>query len=315
MNKTIFLLVILLLPIIATATTASAQVVEAIEIRLDSAIQYPNDRPINVVVEGMAFNSDKPARTSIIVTAELRWPNSTLAQTQEISVQPGIRTTIVFDNVGTVGLLYIHAWGSVNGIDSTVETQRTRITYAPQKYTAGFLDGGRFLVTPLQTHLNLTVSEFLDDGISILPGRSFTITDGNNSLDIQAPTGFLGVRYIIQDENGWMNYERSDNSGLTVHGTPYVWIYGDLDRVEPFATLLNPISITFGAIGVVMILVGTYNVFLKIKDDSLQRRKASGTDNMPSYMQKRRERKNRQHAEDDYWRNRNRQPPNPYRRY
>lgn len=315
LKKFVLLMSILLLPLLVNAQTVSAQSVEIVEMRLNTAIQYPNDRPISIVVEGMAFQDDKPSRTSIQVTAELRWPNSTLAQTQELSVQPGIRSTITFDKVDTVGLLYIYAWGEVNDVKSTTETQRTRITYAPQQYTAGFLEGGRFLLTPLQKHLNLTVSEYLDDGNSILPGRTWVVSNGSNYLDIQAPKGFLGVRYSIQDENGWLNYERADDSGLTVHGTPYVWIYGDLDRVEPFATLVSPISILFGAIGAILVLVGASSIFFRMREDSLKRRKEAGTDNMPSWMERRRERKLRQQAEDDYWRQRNRYGNSPYRRY
>tara|TARA_Y100001973_G_scaffold105526_1_gene179030 strand:+ start:1157 stop:2104 length:948 start_codon:yes stop_codon:yes gene_type:complete len=313
LKKVNALLIILFLPI--ALPIASAQSADVVEIRLDTAIQYPNDRPINIVVEGMAFADDKPSRTPITVTAELRWPNSTLAQVQEVSVNPGIRTTVVFDKVDTVGLMYIYAWGEVNGVSSTTETQRARITYAPQKYTAGFLEGGRFLVTPLQDHLNLTVSEYLDDGNSIVPGRTFFVSHGNDTLDIEAPKGYLAVRYSVQDENGWMNYERSEGSGLTVHGTPYVWIYGDLERVQPFATILNPIGRIFGFMGALLILIGCASVFFKMRDESLERRKKAGTDNMPGYFERRRERKIRQQAEQDYWRrNRRYDSYDPYRR-
>jgi len=291
---------LLILPL--ASSFAQAQNVEAVEIRLDTAIQYPNDRPINIIIEGMAFASDKPSRSQVEVTAELRWPNSTLAEVQTVSVSPGIRTSITFDSVKSVGVMYIYATGETNGITSEVQTQRTRITYAPQQYTAGFLEGGRFIVTPLQKHLNLTISEYLDNGNSIVPGRTFFVSGENSSLNVEAPKGYLAVRYSIQDENGWLNYERAEGTGLTVHGTPYVWIYGDLQRIEPFATLLSPISIVFGVIGSVLILAGVFNFWNRFREESLVRRKEAGVDNQPGWGEMRREKKMRQRAEENYWR-------------
>ena len=283
------------------ASTVSASNIEAVEIRLDTGIQYPNDRPINIVVEGMAFASDKPARTEVMVTAELRWPNMTIADEQVVFLQPGVRTTITFDKITQVGVMYVYAKGEVNGVVSELQQQRTRITFAPQQYTAGFLDEGRFLVTPLQEHLNLTISEYVDDGFSVLPGRTWIIS-GGETLDIKAPSGYMAVRYSIQDENGWMNYERAEETGLTVHGSPYVWIYGDLERIEPFSTLITPISVVFGVLGSVLILIGCFNFFNKFREESLKRRKEAGTDNMPSWSERRREKKMRQREEEEYWR-------------
>ena len=298
MKKVLFLM-LLVMPL--ASIPVSAQSIEAVEIRLDTGIQYPNDRSINIIVEGMGFSANKPARTQVEVTAELRWANSTLAQEQTISAQPGVRTTITFDTITDVGVMYVYARGEVNGVISEMQMQRTRITYAPQQYTAGFLEGGRFLVTPLQDSVNLTVNEYLDDGISLLPGRTLLVS-GNGTLDIEAPSGYLAVRYSIQDENGWMNYERAEESGLTVHGTPYVWIYGDLQRIEPFATIVSPISVVFGIVGVLLILIGCFNYFNQFREESLKRRKDSGTDNMPGWSQRRREKKMRQREEDEYWR-------------
>jgi len=293
--------ILFLIPILL-APTIQAQSIQDVELRLDTAIQYPNDRSVHVVVEAMAFQDNKPARTSVDVTVEVRYPNGTVVQSSESSVEPGIRSTITFDKIDQVGKYYVFAWAKVGVVQSQTESQTMRITYAPQEYTAGFLEGGRFLLTPLQTDLNLTIQEYLDNGNSVVPGDTY-FTDGE-ILDIEVPSGYLAVRYNVVDENGWMNYERSDTSGLTVHGTPYVWIYGDLSRVEPMATLVSPLNITVGIIGSILVLVGSLNFFNKFREETLKRRKDAGIDNMPSWREKRRDRRMREEAERDYWRRR-----------
>ena len=303
---------LILIPILLASTmpNASAQTVQDVELRLDTAIQYPNDRSVNVVVEAMAFQDNKPSRSKVDVYIEVRYANGTVAQESQQSVEPGIRTTITFDEIEQVGKYYVFAYGKVGFIQSSTESQTMRITYAPQQYTAGFLEGGRFLLTPMQTHLNLTIQEYLDNGNSVVPGDVY-FTNGS-IVDIEVPSGYLAVRYNVVDENGWMNYERSDTTGLTVHGTPYVWIYGDLERVEPMATLVSPLNITVGIIGTIMILVGCMNFFNRFREDSLKRRKKAGTDNMPSWRERRRDRKMREQAEQDYWNRRS--PSYHYRR-
>ena len=287
---------VLVLLIFAPTATASIQ---DVELRLDTAIQYPNDRPVNIVVEGMAFEDDKPSLSKVEIRAEIRWANGTVMTSQESSVQPGIRTSITFSPINDVGRYYVFVSGEAGGVRSGTESQTMRITYAPQEYTAGFTDGGRFLVSPKQTYLNLTIQEYLDDGTSVLPGRVFK-TNGS-VVDITVPDGYLAIRYNVIDQNGWMNYERSDQTGLTVHGGPYVWLYGDLARIEPVSSLVRPFSIFVGVMGTILILVGAFNFFTKFREESLQRLKDAGLDNMPSWRQRRRERQARERAEADYW--------------
>lgn len=305
MKKALFIILLL----VSCIPSVQGQSIQDVELRLDTAIQYPNDRSVNVVIEAMAFADNKPARSKIDVHVEIRYGNGTVAQTSEQSVEPGIRTTITFDEINEVGKYYVFAYGSVGSRQSTTETQTMRITYAPQKYTAGFLDEGRFILTPMQSHLNLTIQEYLDNGNSVVPGETY-FTNGS-IVDIEVPSGYLAIRYNVVDENGWQNYERSEKSGLTVHGTPYVWIYGDLARIQPMATLVSPLNITVGVLGVIMILIGCLNFFNKFREESLVRRKKSGTDNMPSWRERRRDRKMREDAESDYWRRRGN---DPYRR-
>ena len=111
----------------------------------------------------------------------------------------------------------------------------------------------------------------------------------------------MAVRYNIIDENGWMNYERAENTGLTVHGTPYVWLYGDLTRVEPVSSLIGTASILIFVLGSLMILVGGFGFWNKFREESLKRRKEDGTDNLPGWSQRRRERKIREQREKEYW--------------
>lgn len=299
MKKTLFIVLLLLSTL---PYSVEAQTIQDVELRLDTAIQYPNDRSVNVVVEAMAFAENKPARSKIDVHVEIRYANGTVAQTSEASVEPGIRTTITFDEINEVGKYYVFAHGTVGSRQSTTESQTMRITYAPQQYTAGFLEGGRFILTPMQSNLNLTIQEYLDNGNSIVPGETY-FTNGS-VVDIDVPKGYLAIRYNVIDENGWQNYERSDKTGLTVHGTPYVWIYGDLKRVQPMATLVSPLNITIGILGGIMILIGCLNFFNKFREESLARRKKAGTDNMSSWRERRRDRKMREDAEADYWRRR-----------
>jgi hypothetical protein len=289
------------------APTASASI-QDVELRLDTAIQYPNDRPVNIVVEGMAFEDDKPSLSKVEIKAEIRWANGTVMTSQESLVQPGIRTSITFSPINEVGRYYVFVSGEAGGVRSGTESQTMRITYAPQEYTAGFTDGGRFIVSPKQTYLNLTIQEFLDDGTSVLPGRVFK-TNGS-IVDITVPEGYLAIRYNVIDQNGWMNYERSDQTGLTVHGGPYVWLYGDLARIEPVSSLVRPFSIFVGVIGSLLIIVGCFNFFTKFREESLQRLKDAGLDNMPTWKQRRRDRQARERAERDYWDRR--RTPDPY---
>jgi hypothetical protein len=285
--------------------------VQDVQLRLDTAIQYPNDRQVNIVVEAMAFENDKPSLQNVEITALIKWKNGTTMFEQSAKVQPGLRTSMVFPPIDEVGTYYVYAFGEAGGLRSTTESQTMRITYAPQLYRAGFTSQSTFLVSPNQGNLNLTIQEYLDDGLSITPGKTYK-TNGS-ILEIGVPSGFLAVRYNIIDENGWMNYERSDSSGLTVHGPPYVWVYGDLERVEPFASLKSTASIFVGIVGGLLVLVGVANFYFKARDDSLKRRKKQGTDDMPGWAERRRQRKLREQSEQDYW-NRQRNYSSPYQR-
>tara|TARA_B110000444_G_scaffold203080_1_gene195507 strand:- start:1928 stop:2842 length:915 start_codon:yes stop_codon:yes gene_type:complete len=303
--KKIFALLIFILLI----PNASA-VIQDVEIRLDTAIQYPNDRSVNIVIEAMAFENDKPSLANIDIVAQLKYANGTLMAETSDNLQPGIRSTIVFPPIEEVGKYYVYVYGEAGGKRSSTESQTMRITYAPQLYTAGFTDGGRFLVSPTETYVNLTIQEYRDTGTSLTPGKTY-FTNGSY-LDINVPDGYLAVRYNIVDENGWQNYERADSSGLTVHGTPYVWLYGDLKRVEPVSSLVSPASIIIAVLGSLMILIGLFNFYNKFKEESLVRRKKAGTDSMPTSRERRRERKMREESERNYWQNRNQ---NQYRRF
>ncbi len=304
MKRLLILLCILLMP------NASA-VIQDVEIRLDTAIQYPNDRSVNIVVEAMAFENDKPSLSKVDIVAQLKYTNGTLIAETTDNLQPGIRSTIVFPPIEEVGKYYVFVYGEAGGKRSSTESQAMRITYAPQTYTAGFTDGGRFIVSPTETYVNLTIQEYLDTGIALTPGDTY-FTNGSY-LDIDVPEGYLAVRYNIIDENGWQNYERADDTGLTVHGTPYVWLYGDLKRVEPVSSLVSPASIFVAILGSLMILIGLFNFYNKFREESLARRKKAGTDSMPTWRERRRERKMREEAERNYWRNRNNF--NQYRRF
>tara|TARA_Y100001937_G_scaffold117094_1_gene169919 strand:+ start:1360 stop:2271 length:912 start_codon:yes stop_codon:yes gene_type:complete len=303
MKKYLFLICILLIP------NASA-VIQDVEIRLDTAIQYPNDRSVNIVVEAMAFEDDKPSLSNVDIVAEIKYTNGTLIYETTDNLQAGIRSTIIFPPIEEVGKYYVYVYGEAGGKRSSTETQAMRITFAPQTYTAGFTDGGRFLVSPTETYVNLTVQEYLDTGIALTPGKTYF--SNGSYLDIDVPEGYLAVRYNIIDENGWQNYERADETGLTVHGTPYVWLYGDLKRVEPVSSLVSPASIFVAILGSLMIFIGLFNFYNKFKEESLERRKKAGTDSMPTWRERRRERKMREDAERNYWRNRN---FNQYRRF
>ena len=293
-------------------TTQAA--IQDVQLRLDTAIQYPNDRHVNIVVEAMAFENDKPSLQNIEITALIKWKNGTTMFEQSSKVQPGLRTTMIFPPIEEVGTYYVYAYGEAGNLRSTTESQTMRITYAPQLYKAGFTSSETFLVSPQQDFLNLTVQEYLDDGLSITPGKTYK--SNGSVLDIEVPTGYLAVRYNIIDENGWMNYERSDSSGLTVHGPPYVWVYGDLERVEPVASLKSMGSIFVGIIGAVLILAGASTFFFRARDDSLKRRKKDGTEDMPGWSERRRRRKMREQAEQEYWqRNRGNHYSPYYRRY
>lgn len=294
----------------ALIPTANAAV-QDVQLRLDTAIQYPNDRQVNIVVEAMAFENDKPSLQNVEITALIKWKNGTTMFEQSAKVQPGLRTSMIFPPIEEVGTYYVYAYGEAGGLRSSTESQTMRITYAPQLYKAGFTSGSTFLVSPTQDYLNLTVQEYLDDGLSILPGKTYK-TNGS-VLEIDVPSGYLAVRYNIIDQNGWMNYERSDSTGLTVHGPPYVWVYGDLERVEPVASLKSTATIFVGIIGGLLILAGAANFFFKARDDSLKRRKEQGTDDMPGWSERRRQRKLREQAEQDYW-NRQRNYPSFYNR-
>jgi len=279
------------------AVSAGEGDVEDVEMRLDSAIQYPNDRPITIVVEGMGFLDDKPSRSRVQVDAELRWANGTIAERQSANVQPGIRTPITFGTQSTVGSYFIHATARVGTVSSDPESQRTRVTYAPQEYTAGFLSEGRFLVSPLDENTNLTVTEYLDTGTGIIEGRTWVI--GNESLDVEVPQGYLAIRYNVIDENGWMNYERA-NSGLTVHGSPYVWLYGDLTRIEPVASFVRWGSIAFGVVGGLLVLTGASRYASVFRDERLKRRKELGIENSPSWSERQRDKRHRRDLERRY---------------
>ena len=274
--------------------------IQDVQMRLDTAIQYPNDRQVTIVVEAMAFENDKPSLTSIDVNAEIRWPNGTIMYDSTANLIPGIRSSIVFPAIDDVGKYYVFVYGEAGGVRSTTESQTMRITFAPQLYTAGFLSEGSFIVTPTETHVNLTIQEYLDSGISILPGKSYK-TNGSY-IKIDVPDGYLAVRYSVVDENGWMNYERADSTGLTVHGPPYVWMYGDLERVEPISSIVGVTSILIGILGAGMILVGCFLFFNRFREQTLNRRKSDGTDNLPGWSQRRREQKYREAQERDYWR-------------
>tara|TARA_Y100000114_G_C11759624_1_gene328826 strand:- start:1559 stop:2437 length:879 start_codon:yes stop_codon:yes gene_type:complete len=289
----------------------ASAVIQDVEIRLDTAIQYPNDRSVNIVVEAMAFENDKPSLSKVDIVAQLKYTNGTLIAETTDNLQPGIRSTIVFPPIEEVGKYYVFVYGEAGGKRSSTESQAMRITYAPQTYTAGFTDGGRFIVSPTETYVNLTIQEYLDTGIALTPGDTY-FTNGSY-LDIDVPEGYLAVRYNIIDENGWQNYERADDTGLTVHGTPYVWLYGDLKRVEPVSSLVSPASIFVAILGSLMILIGLFNFYNKFREESLARRKKAGTDSMPTWRERRRERKMREEAERNYWRNRNNF--NQYRRF
>tara|TARA_B110000444_G_scaffold197342_1_gene188158 strand:+ start:3312 stop:4235 length:924 start_codon:yes stop_codon:yes gene_type:complete len=302
-------IVILILFFSMQIPNASASI-QDVEMRLDTAIQYPNDRPVNIVVEGMAFQNDKPSMSNIDIVAEVRFANGTLMFEQQSTVSPGIRTSITFPAIEEVGRYYVYTYGEAGGIRSGTESQTMRITYAPQTYTAGFTDGGRFIVSPLQEYVNLTIQELRDSGNALEPGNTY-FTNGSY-LDIDVPDGYLAVRYTISDENGWMNYERADSTGLTVHGTPYVWIYGDLSRVEPVSSLVSPAGIIIAIIGGMMILIGLFNFYNKFRDESLIRRKKAGTDGMPGWRERRNEQKIRKAQEERYW---NERRHNQYRRY
>jgi hypothetical protein len=302
MKKLFPLLFILLIP------NASA-VIQDVEIRLDTAIQYPNDRSVNIVVEAMAFENDKPSLANIDIVAELKYPNGTLMHETTDNLQPGMRSTIVFPPIEEVGKYYVYVYGEAGGKRSSTESQTMRITFAPQTYTAGFTDGGRFIVSPTETYVNLTIQEYVDTGIALMPSNTY-FTNGSY-VDIDVPDGYLAVRYNIIDENGWQNFERAEKTGLTVHGTPYVWLYGDLKRVEPVSSLVSPASIFVAILGSLMIIVGLFNFYNKFREESLDRRKKAGTDSMPTWRERRRENKMREEAERNYWRNRN----NQYRRF
>lgn len=288
--------------------------IQDVQLRLDTAIQYPNDRHVNIVVEAMAFENDKPSLQNIEITALIKWKNGTTMFEQSAKVQPGLRTTMIFPPIEEVGTYYVYAYGEAGNLRSTTESQTMRITYAPQLYKAGFTSAETFLVSPQQDFLNLTIQEYLDDGLSITPGKTYK--SNGSVLDIEVPTGYLAVRYNIIDENGWMNYERSDSSGLTVHGPPYVWVYGDLERVEPVASLKSMGSIFVGIMGAILILAGASTFFFRARDDSLKRRKEEGTDDMPGWSERRRRKKMREQAEQEYWqRNRGNNYSPFYRRY
>jgi hypothetical protein len=278
--------------------TAEASI-QDVQMRLDTAIQYPNDRQVNIVVEAMAFENDKPSLSSIDVNAEIRWPNGTIMYDSKATLNPGIRSSIIFPSIDDVGKYYVFVYGEAGGVRSNTESQTMRITFAPQLYTAGFLSEGKFIVTPTEKYVNLTIQEYLDTGISILPGKSYK-TNGSY-LKVDVPDGYLAVRYNIIDENGWMNYERAETTGLTVHGSPYVWIYGDLERVEPISSLVGVTSILIGILGAGMILVGCFLFFNRFREQTLKRRKEDGTDNLPGWSQRRREQRYREQQERDYW--------------
>lgn len=294
MRRTIVVLLILT-AFLPTSTAA----IQDVQMRLDTAIQYPNDRQVNIVIESMAFENDKPSLASIDITAEIRYLNGTIMYETTANVQPGVRSSITFPPIEEVGKYYVYAYGEAGGLRSTTESQTMRVTFAPQTYTAGFLSEGTFIVTPTQKYLNLTIQEYLDSGTSVLPGKTYK-TNGSY-IQIDVPEGYLAVRYNIIDENGWMNYERAENTGLTVHGTPYVWLYGDLTRVEPVSSLIGTASILIFVLGSLMILVGGFGFWNKFREESLKRRKEDGTDNLPGWSQRRRERKIREQREKEYW--------------
>ncbi len=293
------LTIILTIFILQLIPTVSAQNIEAVELRLDTSIQYPNDRDIGIVVEAMGFADNKPSRSKIDVQAELRWPNGTSAQTISTTVDPGIRTSIIFDKQDVVGTYFVFATASIDNVVSNPESQRTRVTYAPQEYTAGFLDSGRFLVTPLGPASDqITVQEYLDSGTGITEGRQWVIS-GNESLDIEVPKGYMAIRYNVVDENGWMNYERA-NSGLTVHGTPYVWLYGDLTRIEPVSSFVATGSIVFGIVGGCMVLAGVSRYVGLFIDERAKRRKELGLDKAPSWRERSRQKQYRKEIDRQY---------------
>ncbi len=290
--------------LIVIFTPTSSAAIQDVQMRLDTAIQYPNDRQVQIVVEALAFENDKPSLSAIDVYAEVRWQNGTVMYESSVNVQPGIRSTITFPAIDDVGKYYIFCYGEAGGLRSTTESQTMRVTYAPQTYTAGFLSSGDFILTPTQKYVNLTIQEYLDSGISVLPGKTYK-TNGSY-LQIDVPEGYLAVRYNVVDENGWMNYERADETGLTVHGSPYVWIFGDLKRVEPVSSLVGTASILVGILGASMILVGCFAFYNKFREQSLRQRKDDGTDNMPGWSQRRRERRLREQQEKEYWDRQNR---------
>jgi hypothetical protein len=291
---TFLLLALLVVPMFATSATATVQ---DIELRLDSSIQYPNDRPMVVMVEAMAFENDKPSRSQLSITVEIRWPNGTIAQEMTVSAEPGIDTPLTFSRMKEVGVYFVMGSATAGDLTSDTQVQRTRVTYAPQEYTAGFLDKGRFMLTVLDDESSITVTEYLDNGYSITEGRSFNV--GNGTLDVEVPMGYMAVRYNVIDEHGWMNYERA-TSGITVHGTPYVWLYGDLTRIEPVASFVSWASIAFGIVGGSLVLVGAYRYYGVFADERAARRKELGIENSPSWLERQRINRNRRQSERDY---------------
>ena len=283
----------------ALLPTASGEF-QDVELRLNSELQYPNDRPISVAIQAMAFEDDKPSRTPVLIRAEIRWLNGTAVQTQEVSVPPGVQTIIMFENIKDVGRYYVYAQATVkDSIVNDDDMQSIRITYAPQQYTAGFLDSGSFIVTPLyeDNEGKLTVTETMETGMGTVQGSTYMVT--NKSIEIDVPEGYVAVRYNIIDENGWYNYERSDHTGITIHGTPYVWLYGDLSRVEPVATFVSFGNIGIGILGSILILTGCSRFVMSWADERKVRRKELGIDASPSFRERRRQSRLRREIEED----------------
>lgn len=289
--------------LVSLIPSVNAEQYQDVELRLNSDLQYPNDRPINVLVQAMAFEDDKPSRTPVLIHAEIRWLNGTAVQTQEVSVAPGVQTIILFEKMEEVGRYYVYARATIqDSIHTDDDMQSIRITYAPQQYTAGFLDAGSFIVTPLynDNEGQLTITETMETGMGTVKGSTYIVT--NQSLEIDVPEGYVAVRYNIIDENGWYNYERSDHTGLTIHGTPYVWIYGDLSRVEPVATFVSIGNVIIGILGGLMILTGCSRFYFSWADQRKVRQKELGIDGSPSFRERRRQQRMRREIEEDMMR-------------
>ena len=256
LNRIRIVLAALALVLVATPVTAQTQY--DVEMRIETALKYPTDRPVVVSVLAQAFEGAKPLREPVTITLQVRNVSSReIVAERELVVSAGEIAYITIGQLNVSDVAYeVTAIGSQGTKTSEEQRQRFRVYPPPQEYEVAWLSGERIRFIPTE-EVDLTIREWIDHGLQKEHVRTLQLV-GNSKLELDVPQGYRRVLYDVEDAHTWRNYQRA-RSGETADGLPYEWEFGDVRRVEPYASLwsveaLVLRSIGAGLIGLVFVL-------------------------------------------------------------